>query len=80
MYDLGDEIDLPFRIYDYDYNKSMAAAEVPMTLSLTVADVLRTESGELVEVRVTTSTKSSDRCPGGIGSPRWLIGSRKSVI
>ena len=53
MYDLGDEIDLPFRIYDYDYNKSMAAAEAAMTLSLTVQAVLRTESNDLSEVEVT---------------------------
>jgi PIN domain len=53
MYDLGDEIDPPFHIYDYDHNESMAAAEAPMDLSLTVQAALRTESSELDDVEIT---------------------------
>ena len=63
MYDLGDEIDPPFHIYDYDYNRWMAAATAPMTLSLTVQTVLKTEPGELSHVEITDIDQAQDQGP-----------------
>lgn len=53
MYDLGDEIDPPFHIYDYDYNKSLGAAEAQMELSLTVQATFNAESRELDDLEIT---------------------------
>jgi hypothetical protein len=52
MYDRGDEIDPLFHIYDYDYNDSMAAAEAPMDLSLSVQATFRAEPEELDDVEI----------------------------
>jgi len=53
MYDLGDEIDPPFRIYDYDFNESMAAAEATLDLSLTVQATFHAEAEELDDIEIT---------------------------
>lgn len=52
MYDLGDEIDPPFYIYDYDYNDWMAAAAAPMNLSLSVEATFRAEPEELDDIEI----------------------------
>lgn len=53
MHDLGDEIDPPFYIYDYDYNESLAAAEAPVELSLVVQATFRAEPGDLDDIEIT---------------------------
>lgn len=52
MYDLGDEIDPPFHIYDYDYNDWMAAAQAPMNLSLSVEATFSAEPEELDDIEI----------------------------
>ena len=53
MHDLGDEVDPPIRIYDYDYNDSMAGANAQMQLVLTVQARFNLQSAELEDVEVT---------------------------
>lgn len=53
MHDLGDEIDPPFYVYDYDYNATLVAAEAPIRLILTLQATFHVGSEDLEDLEVT---------------------------